>query len=778
MASKQLTANVRLNTKSAETSLSNLIKKINNVNNAVNKISNGSSAKLPKNIQNTTNETHKWANAISKVNSKLNGSKSLIGSIGSGLKTLANRYLGVMGMGVVINTSDAITSAENKLNYINGGDTALTQDAMSKMYTSAQKVRMGYTDMMSNVSKSMALAGDSFKGSTDMAIRFQEIMAEAYAVGGASAQEMSSSMYQLIQALGAGTLAGDELRSVREGAPLAYKEIEKFAQGVYNTTDSLKDMASEGKISSDMVIAAVMNAGDKMDSAFAQTEQTFGQTWDQIKNAATRSFTPIAEYFRTALNNAIDNGLIEKFETFFSAVAKGVIIVFKIIENVINWIAENWNWLKNILIAGLILYISYLIITTSIAIANAISRIAVWLMEYGTILLIVACVLALVYVFYLWKTAAIDTCTAIAIALLIIAVICFFIFGWVVALVVAAVAVVIMALQYIAGAITWLAMLIWNTILAIANFFAAIGLWVAAVFGNVCEWISTAFMNAVNFVRNVAMGLWNVIKAIAQNIGIAFENCWIFAQNTFWSFVESVLRGLQALVQPISDLASLIGLDFSLNSTIDSVAAKQQSYKDFVDVGDAWNEGYNTYDYKKGNYTDLGNAWDKGINTFDAFEDGWSSDAFNIGYDWGNGVKDSINQWGSQYQTWDTGGLSLDNIGNSLGVDNGQFDNLFDNNTVGNNIGNDFGDLLGDTGDIADNTGKISDSMDLTEEDLKYLRKIAESEWKKEYTTATINVDMTNNNNINSDSDLDGIVTRLSEKLREELNVVADGVYA
>ena len=67
--------------------------------------------------------------------------------------------------------------------------------------------------------------------------------------------------------------------------------------------------------------------------------------------------------------------------------------------------------------------------------------------------------------------------------------------------------------------------------------------------------------------------------------------------------------------------------------------------------------------------------------------------------------------------------------------------------------------------------------MDLADEDLEYLRKLAESEWKKEFTTATIQVDMSNYNNINGMDDLDGIATRLADKLYEEMDAVANGVY-
>ena len=85
---------------------------------------------------------------------------------------------------------------------------------------------------------------------------------------------------------------------------------------------------------------------------------------------------------------------------------------------------------------------------------------------------------------------------------------------------------------------------------------------------------------------------------------------------------------------------------------------------------------------------------------------------------------------------------------------------------------------LGDLGKTADNTGKMANAMDLAEEDLEYLRKIADMEWKKEFTTAEIKVDMSNYNTLNGDSDLDGIVTKLADKLYEELDMVANGVYA
>jgi len=92
-----------------------------------------------------------------------------------------------------------------------------------------------------------------------------------------------------------------------------------------------------------------------------------------------------------------------------------------------------------------------------------------------------------------------------------------------------------------------------------------------------------------------------------------------------------------------------------------------------------------------------------------------------------------------------------------------------------------YEDLLNSLNDnmntTAENTGSIKNSLDVTEEDLKYLRDIAERETINRFTTAEIKVDFTSNNNINSELDIDGIVDSLGEKLEERLAVVAEGVY-
>lgn len=95
------------------------------------------------------------------------------------------------------------------------------------------------------------------------------------------------------------------------------------------------------------------------------------------------------------------------------------------------------------------------------------------------------------------------------------------------------------------------------------------------------------------------------------------------------------------------------------------------------------------------------------------------------------------------------------------------FNDAIANSGVGDSIGN-----------IDDNTGKIKDSLDVTEEDLKYLRDIAEQEAINRFTTAEINVDMSGmQNTVNSGDDIDGFMTKLTDSVNEAVDNMTEGVH-
>lgn len=733
MANKTLTAKVKFETTSAEASLNRLAKKINNVQKAINKTSSNNSrlttqinravtatnrlnssankvATTARKIHTANRQATSSANSLNKAYRSANGSANRLATT---VKRLAATYLGVMGTKAIINTSDTITSTQNKLNALNGGDKSLTQEQMDKMYVSSNKVRMDYADMLSNASKSMTLAGSAFQGNMDNAIRFQEIMAETYALGGASAPEMSTSMYQMIQALGSGTLQGDELRSVREGAPLAYKAIEEFAQGVYNTTESLKDLASQGKITSDMVVAAVMNAGDQIDKKFNDTAMTFGQAWNRIKSAAIKAFEPVSYRLNEMLNKAAESGAFEKIESVFFTVSKVLQIVFQVIYNIvmaivsaINWVADNWDWLSRVILTVLA------VIGIALAVILFPQFIA-WL-QY----------IAFVVMYYIWLGA-----TALASALKTAA-------AWAIA--------------------NWQMLLI---ILVIAAIVVAL-IWLSDSFADACGMIVGVIMVAVAFIWNIIVG---VINAVIQFLWTRFVEPWI-------SIVEWVLNVFNGGFNSFGDaVKNLLGNIISWFLSLGQVVTK------IIDAifGTNWTGGLESL-------KDKVLQWGKNENAItlsrEAPElDRWAyGDAYDTGYDLGyaggSWISDKVSGLGESF--------SLDNIGEKLGLDFGSgfpssSDPALDVSNSYNNPSND--ELLSG---IADDTGSMADSMELTQEDLEYLRRIADMEWKKEFTTASITVDMSNYNTINGDNDLDGIVEKLADKLYDEMNAVANGVYA
>ena len=860
MANKQLTASVRLNSTQAERALKNLSKQINNINKATNRINfnkvstslNRTSASAQRlntrlsrirntlngantsanNLRSTLNRTgsqanniisrvRQWANAQRSVTSATQSTNSALGSIGSKLKGIAATYLGIMGGKALISTSDTITSTQNRLNAINGGDAELTQQQMDKMYVSANKVRMGYTDMMSNVSKSMTLAGDAFQGNLDNAIRFQEIMAESYALGGASAQEMSTSMYQMIQALGSGVLAGDELRSVREGAPLAYKAIEKFAQGVYNTTDSLKDMASEGMITSEMVVAAIMQSGDEMDKKFKETAMTFGQAWERIKNSAVKAFEPVSNAMRDMLNTFNENGIFEKIEAGFVTVSKVLQITFKLIENSIIWIADNWYWLQHVIVGGLLFLASYFIVVKAVAVWSAIQAAIAWIKVHWVMSLIIGVIFLILLAFYALTQGVISgtefivwCAIIIATAFLIAGIVMVSIPMLIAATILALLAICFLFFEQVCYGVGWLGAVIWNIILGIWN----VIIWVINVILGALLWLGAAILNIIFVVYNIIAGILNLILGVCTWLFATIYNMFVGSVNAviqfLWSyFVEPFIGIIEWILNVCNGgfdsfggaVANLIGNVISwflslgkvvtkiidaifgtnwtdgLNALQDKVLSWGKNENSItlsreapelqrMDATDAFSTGFNTIEYA--NLLDADKAASTGYHALDgAYADFVSpSEWGSAAGEWGAGVTDAVNAWGENLQ----GGSLLDNIGEKLGLD---FDKQIfpDASDPNYDVSNAYAQpSLEELKGINQNT---KDALDLSDDDLDFMRKLADMEWRNEFTTAEIKVEMVNNNTINEDRDLDGIISHLSDVLTEEMNNVAYGVH-
>ena len=285
--------------------------------------------------------------------------------------------------------------------------------------------------------------------------------------------------------------------------------------------------------------------------------------------------------------------------------------------------------------------------------------------------------------------------------------------------------------------ITWI---IIGIIALIALFYAAVaavnhfaGTSVSAT-GIICG----AFMAALAVIGNIFVALWNLVvdvfvmiynlvATVANFIGNVFNDPVGAVCRLFFDLADTVLSVLQAL-------ASAIDAIFGSN-----LAGAVQGWRDSLGgwVDETFGKG--TEVMAKMSADDL---------KLDRFEYGA---AFDLGYNFGEGIDSKVSD------LFD--GSAMDSMG------------AFD-------IGNTLDGIYGNTGDTAENTVAMSDALDITEEDLSYLRDIAEREAINRFTTAEISVDMSGmQNNISNGMDLDGVISGLTEGVNEAIDSMAEGVH-
>lgn len=276
-------------------------------------------------------------------------------------------------------------------------------------------------------------------------------------------------------------------------------------------------------------------------------------------------------------------------------------------------------------------------------------------------------------------------------------------------------------------------------IIALCNWIAKTTGVAATGFGVITGGINVAIQavwNAMLVVANVAIGIWNALGACCSNIGTAFHNVISNVQGWFYGLLSTALTVVEGICAALNKLP-FVEFDYSgISAKADEYAAKSA-------------EAYGSVE----EYQNIGDAFTKGYNTFDTFTDGWASDAFKAGASWGDGVADKV----SSFFDFGGGGTGSTDLGSG-----------FDLSSIADN-----------TGLTADNTGKTADALAVTEEQLEYLRDIAERDAINRFTTAEVKIDMTGmTNRIDGSADLDGVISQLTEGFTEALVTAAEGVHA
>lgn len=282
--------------------------------------------------------------------------------------------------------------------------------------------------------------------------------------------------------------------------------------------------------------------------------------------------------------------------------------------------------------------------------------------------------------------------------------------------------------------LVWILMLIIAVIAVIYMVIAAInkvtGSTISAT-GVICGAIATVGAIIINIIIGV-------INAIIQLV-------WSIFVEPFIGIIEWVLNVVNGGFDSFGGaVANLIGQIISWFLSLGKVVTK------IIDAifGTNWTDGLSSLQDKV-------TSWGKNENSISLSREAPQidgriqyGDAYNAGYDFGSSIDDKVS---SMFD-------SKNNLSNKDAYSTDVNDKIASN-----------------TADTASNTQDIADKLDVTSDQLKYIREYAEREAINRFTTANINVKMTNNNNINSEADVDGILDAMTTGIKNQMNIVAEG---
>lgn len=579
--------------------------------------------------------------AASKIPS---GIKNLSSGIGNAFDTVSEKcrmaytetlsFINLVEKGIgaingLMSANDKVTSDVAKIGLFNYDKNMSNAQAYGMAYRAAENSRSDLSDTTTLINRIMmsGVYGQE-AGSLGSATRMAETLNKALVVGGGTAEENKRALIQLSQGLSSGRLQGDELRSIREQAPylasVLAEGLNKIDDRFIGTTvGDLKELGAQGELTSDVVIRALEAMQDQVDATFADKAP---RTWAQGLTSIQNTIKVVTAYLQS-----MEGGPLSKISKLVWTIADYLKSTDGI--QLMSGIANMLTFIGNVL---------------DIVIQAALNGMT-WLMDHSwalyTILLAIAIVIGVHIVGALYAMVA-ATWPFLLIAGLIVAIIMLIMdMGFTFEQIVGG----------IAGGVTWLAALIWNSILSVIGFFK---------------------------------GLWAAMGAIVDNIGILFYNIFkVYLPQLALEGAKMIVRRFSVVLDVLGKLVELLGgTGFSSKSILDKLDEKSS------EIGDRAKE-----------YKDVGQAYLDAYHSTGAFEDGWSSKAFNSGYEWGAGVVGTLTDGIGDF----TGGLTDFMEGNTA---------LYDSATgAGVNV----------AGGNLDSVGSIKNDVNINDEDIQLLRDMA-----------------------------------------------------
>ncbi|UAW07799.1 tape measure protein [Psychrobacillus phage PVJ1] len=660
------------------------------------------------------------------------------------LQALAN------GFKSFTNAADEYVSTSARLALVNDG--LQTQaELQDKIYRAAQRSASAYIDMAGSVAKLNLLAKDAFSGN-DEAIRFSELMSKAFSISGASTQEQQAGIYQLTQAMAAGKLQGDEFRSIMENAPM-------LAQAISGAMDvsmgELRKMSSEGKITADIIKSSLFKAADDIEGKFAEMPITFSDAMTKLKNWGLTAFEPLFVRFSQFVNSDAFGVLAGHVMWFVNVFTAGMSLMFDILEVVYTQIgdigqiiADSWGLIGPLIVGAGLALGSYL----AVLITYKTYLLAVWAIETARTLALGALAMAqgVMAAATMFATGATFAQTAAQHGLN--AAILAFPGTWILLAFVAVIAFVIYAMinwanqtatviGFIVGLFTAMGAFIWNVFTRLWNFIAMLA-----------EFLINVFIDPTYAVQKLIYDMAKGGIDLMTSLAGSFDTAADILAKVFVSGANIAIGAINGL---ISALNMIPGVDIGK-----------------VDKLSAGTTGIISSGLKTMAKNLKAPTSSKNVVSIARMDQASIPDAFNAGSKMGK----NLSLAASEKLTAGMDKLKSFMKGPSASENPFNPDAFAMGDPMKGLGGSDLANSKNPTGGKLDSVGKIDKEIDISDEDIKSMRDLAEIKSIQNIITLTPQVTF-GDNHIREEADIGKIVRTIEKSFEEEMARSAEGVY-
>lgn len=475
----------------------------------------------------------------------------------------------------------------------------------------------------------------------------------------------------------------------------------------------LKDMSREGTITSDIIKNALFSAGDEIEARFATMPKTFADIWVGIKNTAMVQFSEVFQGLNNAINSDVGATVINNISNSMFNLAQMVMYIGSVAGSVGSFFVENWNLISPA-IGGVT---GALLIYKGAVLAGAVATgVASFANSVHAISTYASC-----------KALAASELAGLGV-------------------------VTARTAERMATAQATAAQWGFN-----ASLLSCPILWVIMIIGAIIVALGSWYVKN-NGLKVSVLQLWNTIATAWDNIKLSTMKLvngviesWNEMKLRIGGFVNGILNYLGEL-----DIKGLTTIQNFANGAIDIIndlirAANKipgVAIETFNHV--TWGVDFAINEEAKRKARDANFAED-----MQKAEDDKIIHEMNY--------QASLRSNEAEKQARERG------ISKAEQEKNEAFNNSMETQISTAQTPN-------YSQQTADNTARMADSMEMADEDLKYLRDMAEREIINRFTTAEIKVDMTNYNEIKENRDIDGIMSYFKNALDESMNTMAEGV--